>query len=83
MSTMRARSLSFAIVLLSLTGLVAGVLAYLIWEEGRGHIVWPIVGFALSSACLAGCVLTRDIAFFIVLMLMAVGIVLYLGFFLT
>ena len=83
MSTMQGIALSFAIVLLPLTGLVAGVLAHLSWVDGRGSIVWPIVFFALSSACLVGCVLTREVFLSIVLILMAVGVFLYLGFFLA
>ena len=70
---MREFAISVSIGLLAFTGLLAGLLAS-IW---RAHEVtyWAVGLFALSSACLAGCVLTRDIAVLIALMLVAVGIV--------
>ena len=83
MTTMQWIALSLAVVLLPLTGLVAGVLAHLSWVDGRGSVVLPIVFFALSSVCLVGCVLTREVLLSIILILVAVGIFLYLGFFLA
>ena len=76
---MRGIALSFAVVLLPLTGLLAGALAYLSWVDGLGNIVWPIVFFALSCACLAGCVLIREAFLSTLLILASVGIALYLG----
>lgn len=73
---MSGLALSFAVVLLPLTGYLAGGLAHTYWGyEERGLIVWPIVLFALSCACLAVCAFTRQIALFIFLVLVAVGIV--------
>lgn len=84
MNTTRALAITATVFLLPLTGLLAGLLAFIFWEEFpddlRALVFVPIVLFALSSVCLVGCARTRDGFTGIVLVLGALGILGFLAY---
>ena len=77
---MREAAIAIAVGLLPLTGLMCSLMGLVMRDNHVDHFVaWPATIFAISSACLIGCVFIRDKGLYAVLMVVPFGIILYLG----